>query len=312
MKLLKTFSITFKKAFNPRYFFLLFFLSLVQLSEGQELNSTVNVNFQQVQGSNLQIFKTLETSLIEFLNQTKWTNKVVQPSEKINCLFTIIITSREDNRFTATLQVQSSRPVYGSSYESPLLNIRDESFDFTYNEFEPLLFNRNAFDSNLVSTIVFYAYIILGVDADSFKKFGGEAELKEAENVMLQAQQSGISSWQNVVGRQNRFLLIDNLLSPNLKQYREVMYDYHRLGMDYYASNEERGKTTVEKNLISLEQLFNKTVGNYLLRIFFDAKANEIVNIYSDGYRTRFQGRLVTILKKISPNNSSKWANIEQ
>ncbi len=312
MKLLKTFSITFKKAFNPRYFFLLFFLSLVQLSEGQELNSTVNVNFQQVQGSNLQIFKTLETSLIEFLNQTKWTNKVVQPSEKINCSFTIIITSREDNRFTATLQVQSSRPVYGSSYESPLLNIRDESFDFTYNEFEPLLFNRNAFDSNLVSTIVFYAYIILGVDADSFKKFGGEAELKEAENVMLQAQQSGISSWQNVVGRQNRFLLIDNLLSPNLKQYREVMYDYHRLGMDYYASNEERGKTTVEKNLISLEQLFNKTVGNYLLRIFFDAKANEIVNIYSDGYRTRFQGRLVTILKKISPNNSSKWANIEQ
>ena len=312
MKLLKTFSIIFKKAFNPRYFFLLFFLSLVQLSEGQELNSTVNVNFQQVQGSNLQIFKTLETSLIEFLNQTKWTNKVVQPSEKINCSFTIIITSREDNRFTATLQVQSSRPVYGSSYESPLLNIRDESFDFTYNEFEPLLFNRNAFDSNLVSTIVFYAYIILGVDADSFKKFGGEAELKEAENVMLQAQQSGISSWQNVVGRQNRFLLIDNLLSPNLKQYREVMYDYHRLGMDYYASNEERGKTTVEKNLISLEQLFNKTVGNYLLRIFFDAKANEIVNIYSDGYRTRFQGRLVTILKKISPNNSSKWANIEQ
>ncbi|MAD98110.1 MAG: DUF4835 domain-containing protein [Flavobacteriaceae bacterium] len=312
MKLLKIFSITFKKAFNPKYLFLVFFLSLVQLSVGQELNSTVTVNYQQVQGSNLQIFKTLETSLIEFLNQTKWTNKVVQPSEKINCSFTIIVTSREDNRFTATLQVQSSRPVYGSSYESPLLNIRDESFDFTYNEFEPLLYNRNAFDSNLVSTIVFYAYIILGVDADSFKKFGGEAELKEAENVMLQAQQSGISSWQNVVGKQNRFLLIDNLLSPNLKLYREVMYDYHRLGMDYYTSNEERGKTTVEKNVISLEQLFNKTVGNYLLRIFFDAKANEIVNIYSGGYRTRFQGRLVTILKKISPNNSSKWANIEQ
>ena len=191
------------------------------------------------------------------------------------------------------------------------MNIRDEDFDFTYNEFEPLLYNRNQFDKNLVSTIVFYAYIILGVDADSFQKFGGEAELKEAQNTMLQAQQSGISSWQNVVGKQNRFLLIENLLSSKLKLYRQVMYDYHRSGLDYYATNEERGKTSIERSVISLEGLFNKTVGNYLLRIFFDAKADEIVNIYSGGFKTRFQGRLATILKKISPNNTSKWVNIE-
>lgn len=312
MRSLKTFLISFFKRFkHSRVFLLMLFIAGHQLN-AQELNASVTVNYQQIQGSNLQIFKTLEKSLAEFINQTKWTNRAVKPQEKVNCAFTIIVTSREDNRFTGTLQIQSSRPVYGTTYESPMLNIRDEDFDFTYNEFEPLLYNRNQFDSNLVSTIVFYAYIILGVDADSFKKFGGDDELKEAQNAMLQAQQSGISSWQNVVGNQNRFLLIENLLSSNLVLFREVLYDYHRMGLDYYATNEERGKTTMESSVISLERLFNKTVGNYLLRVFFDAKSDEIVNVYSGGYKTRFQGRLATILKKISPNNSSKWVKIEQ
>lgn len=311
MRLPKIFLLTFFKIVKHSCLLVFFIFLFVSELSAQELNASVNINYQQIQGSNLQIFKTLETSLKEFLNQTKWTDRVVKPEEKVNCAFTMIVTKREDNRFTATLQIQSSRPVYGASYETPMLNIRDEDFDFTYNEFEPLLYNRNQFDKNLVSTFVFYAYIILGVDADSFKRFGGEAELKEAQNVMLQAQQSGISSWQNVVGKQNRFLLIENLLSPKLKLYRQVMYDYHRSGLDYYATNEERGKTSIERSVISLDGLFNKTVGNYLLRIFFDAKADEIVNIYSGGFKTRFQGRLGTILKKISPNNTSKWVNIE-
>ena len=126
------------------------FVLLPFLAKGQELRCNVQVVSQQIQGSNLQIFKTLETSLKEFLNQTKWTDRVVKPEEKVNCAFTMIVTKREDNRFTATLQVQSSRPVYGTSYESPLLNIRDEDFDFTYNEFEPLLYNRNQFDKNFL------------------------------------------------------------------------------------------------------------------------------------------------------------------
>lgn len=298
--------------FKLKFFTFCFVMLYINYATSQELNATVTVNYQQVAGSNVQIFKTLEKQLKEYLNQTKFTTAKVKPEEKINCSFTIIITSRDDNKFSGSLQIQSSRPVFESSYETPLLNIRDESFDFTYNEFEPFLYNKNSFDSNLVSTIVFYAYIIIGFDADSFQKYGGENALKEAENVMLQAQQSGISSWQNVVGKQNRFLLIDNLLSPNLRLFRDVIYDYHRLGMDYFSSNEERAKTSIENSVISLENLFNKTVGNYLIRVFFDAKADEIVNMYSGGFQTRFKGRLVTILNKISPNNTSKWVNIEQ
>ena len=128
---------------------------------------------------------------------------------------------------------------------------------------------------------------------------------------MLQAQQSGITAWQNVVGKQNRFLLIDDLLSPNLKTFRDVIYEYHIKGMDNFAANKDFAKQTIEDSVLKIETLFNKTVGNYLIRVFFDAKADEIVNIYADGPKTRNAARLVTSLRKISPNNSSKWRNLE-
>ena len=277
----------------------------------QEINCLVNVNFDQIAGSNRQVFQTLETAIKEFINQEKWTNRVVQIEERVDCVMNIIITSRDNNTFTASLQVQSSRPVYGSSYSTPLLNLKDNDFTFKYNEFDPLIYNRNSFDSNLISTIVFYVYTILGVDADTFSKYGGETELKEAQNVMLQAQQSGLASWQNVVGKQNRFLLIDNLLAPKLKVFRDALYDYHILGLDNFAANKEYGKQALEDSVLSIENIFNKTVGNYLIRIFFDAKADEIVSIYSDGPRTKNATRLTTILRKISPNNNSKWRDIE-
>ncbi|MDG1399092.1 MAG: DUF4835 family protein [Polaribacter sp.] len=277
----------------------------------QELNCLVNVNYQQISGSNVQVFKTLEKSLTEFINQTKWTNRVVQNEEKVDCAMNIIITERDNNTFNSTIQIQSTRPVYGSSYSSPVLNLKDNDFSFKYNEFDPLFYNKNSFDSNLISTIVFYVYTILGVDADTFSKNGGDYELKEAQNVMLQAQQSGIGSWQNVVGKQNRFLLIDNLLSSKLKIYRNVMYDYHIKGLDNFANNKEFAKQTIEDSVLKMQNLYNKTVGNYLIRLFFDAKADEIVNVYSDGPRTRNAQRLTTALRKISPNNNSKWRNIE-
>lgn len=295
-----------------RKLFFLFTLFLLTTSiNSQELNCLVNINYDQVGGSNRQVFTTLQTALTEFVNQTKWTDRVVQTEEKVDCAMNIIITSRNNNTFTATLQVQSTRPVYGVSYSTPLLNLKDNDFTFKYNEFDPLIYNKNSYDSNLISTIVFYVYTILGVDADSFSKLGGQDELEEAQNVMLQAQQGGLSSWQNVVGKQNRFLLIDNLLSSKLKIYRDVMYDYHIKGLDNFSSNKQFAKQTIEDSAIKMQNIYNKTVGNYLIRVFFDAKADEIVNIYSDGPKTRSTSRLVNSLRRISPNNNSKWKNIE-
>ena len=285
------------------------FLSTITISS-QELNCQVTVNFDQVSGSNRQVFKTLETSITEFVNQKKWTDKTVKSQERINCAINIIITKRDNNTFEGSIQIQSTRPVFGTSYETPILNIRDNDFNFKYNEFDQLIYNPTRFDSNLISTIVFYTYIILGVDADSFALKGGETYLKEAENVTLQAQQSGLAAWSNQVGVQNRFQIIDNLLSPGLSQFRSVIYTYHRIGLDELSGDAKIAKQNLENAIISLDRLYNKVIGNPLFRLFFDAKADEIVNLYSDGPNTRSKQRLIAVLQKISPNNSSKWRKI--
>ena len=277
----------------------------------QELNCLVTVNSDQVAGSNKQVFNTLQQALTEYVNQTKWTNRAVAPEERVNCAMTIIITARNNNNFTATLQVQSTRPVYNSSYASPMLNIKDNEFNFNYNEFDPLIYNKNTFDSNLISIIVFYANIILGVDADTFSRYGGEVELKEAQNVMLQAQQSGLSSWQNIVGERNRYLLIDNLLSPKLTVYRDLLYKYHRTGLDNIVNSKTNAQQNIEDSLITLERIYNKTVENYLIRLFFDANGDEIVSLYSESPQTRNKQRLIQALRKISPNNNSKWRKLD-
>jgi hypothetical protein len=290
---------------------LLFFIFLSSITiSSQELNCQVTVNFDQVSGSNRQVFTTLETAISEFVNQKKWTDKTVKSQERINCAMNIIITKRDNNTFEGSIQIQSTRPVYGTSYETPVLNIRDNDFNFKYNEFDQFIYNPTRFDSNLISTIVFYTYIILGVDADSFALNGGETYLKEAENVTLQAQQSGLAAWSNQVGVQNRFQMIDNLLSPGLNQFRSVIYNYHRKGLDELTGDAKIAKQSLENSIITLDRLFNKVIGNPLLRLFFDAKADEIVNLYSDGPNTRSKQRLIAVLQKISPNNSSKWRKI--
>ena len=290
---------------------LLFFIFLSSITiSSQELNCQVTVNFDQVSGSNRQVFTTLETAISEFVNQKKWTDKTVKSQERINCAMNIIITKRDNNTFEGSIQIQSTRPVYGTSYETPVLNIRDNDFNFKYNEFDQFIYNPTRFDSNLISTIVFYTYIILGVDADSFALNGGETYLKEAENVTLQAQQSGLAAWSNQVGVQNRFQMIDNLLSPGLNQFRSVLYTYHRKGLDELTGDAKIAKQSLENTIITLDRLFNKVIGNPLLRLFFDAKADEIVNLYSDGPNTRSKQRLLAVLQKISPNNSSKWRKI--
>lgn len=291
---------------------LFFILSLFFVSsKAQELNCLVTINSDQIAGSNQQVFGTLQQALNEFLNQTRWTNRTVKTEERVDCAMTIIIASRDNNTFTATLQVQSTRPVYNSSYATPILNLKDNEFNFKYNEFDPLIYNKNQFDSNLISTVVFYAYVILGLDADTFALNGGDAELKEAQNVMLQAQQSGIASWQNVVGKQNRFLLIDNLLSSKLSLYRNILYNYHRNGLDKLVDKKTTAQQSIEDTVVALEGIYNKTVANFLIRLFFDAKADELVNMYSEDTKNKNKQRLIQTVKRISTNNSSKWRKLE-
>ncbi|MDO6743812.1 DUF4835 family protein [Tenacibaculum soleae] len=276
----------------------------------QELNALVVINTDKVQSSNKQVYETLQKSLTEFINDKQWTNKKYKQQEKINCAFTIIVNEQSGNNFKATLQVQSTRPVYNSSYATPVLNINDTNFNFRYNEFDPLNFNPNNYDSKLVSLIAFYAYTIIGVDADTFALKGGTQYLKVAESVMLQAQSNGELGWQNEVGKQNRFALIDNLLSSKFSTLRTIYYNYHRKGFDYFSEDKTKAKETIQNNVIMLDKLYNVGIGNYMIRVFLDAKGDEISSVFSDGKPVKNTQKMLSVLNKIAPTYKSKWKKV--
>lgn len=294
-----------------KFFFIVFLFSIVFSSQSQELNATVIINSDKVQSSNKQVYQTLQKALTEFINDTQWTNRNFKQQERINCAFNIIINEQNGSNFAGTLQVQSTRPVYNSTYATPVLNINDTNFNFRYNEFDPLIYNPTVYDSNLISLITFYVYTILGVDADTFALKGGETYLKQAENIMLLAQSSGESGWQNEIGKQNRFALIDSLLSSKFSALRSVYYAYHRNGFDNLADNKRTAKEAIEKSVVDLDKLHNITVGNYMIRVFLDAKGDEIVSVFSDGTPTRNQAQMLTVLDRVAPTYKGKWKKIK-
>lgn len=288
-----------------------FFLFSIADVFSQELNATVSVNFQQVANGNPQLFKNLETQVKEFLNTTKWTTKEFIDVEKIECNFFINISTYGSNNFEATLQVQSSRPVYNSTLSTPILNINDKNFSFRFIEFENLIYDPNTFNSNLVSVLAFYANLIIGLDQDSFSELGGTEYLQIASNIVNVAQTSGFKGWNQSEGNNNnRNFLISDILSSTFTPFRQALYQYHRLGMDVMADDVKKGKEGVIVGINALAEI-QKTRPNALLtRTFFDAKTDEIVSIFSGGPRVNVVP-LVETLNRISPLNSQKWSKIK-
>lgn len=276
----------------------------------QELKCTITVNSDKIPGSNKQIFTTLENSLNEFVNQTRWTSFNYKPQERIDCNLTLTILEQNGNDFKGHIQIQSSRPVYNSSYLTPVFNFKDDDFSFQYAEFEPLQFNENTFESNLVSVISFYAYTILGFDADTFSLNGGTPNFTKAQNVLVQAQQSGYAGWNQNDGSGTRFTLIDNILSPTYSLFRNALYTYHLNGLDIMNGNMQKAKENIAASIENLKSIFNIRPNAFLLRVFMDSKAAEIVSVFSDGpiYDTR---KLKDDLLKISPINAGKWNEIK-
>lgn len=287
----------------------LFLVLVFSYAHAQELNCKVTVNAQQLPNSNQQVFKTLETSLSEFVNQTQWTSQTLKQNEKINCSMYITISANSSDQFTATIQVQSSRPIYNSTYSSPILNFNDKDFSFKYTEFESLNFNPTAFESNLVSVISFYSYVILGIDADSFVSNSGNAYFETAQNISNNAQQSGYKGWSQADGNQSRYFLINDLLSPTYSEIRQTIYDYHT-GLDGMNQDLKASKEKIKKSLINLGKIYALRPNAYLTRVFFDAKSDEIVSVFSGGPSIAITD-LVDNLNKISPMNSNKWAMIK-
>ena len=287
----------------------LFLVLIFSCAQSQELNCTVTVNAQKLPNANQSVFKTLETALNEFVNRTQWTSQNFKQNEKINCSMYITISSNNSDQFVATIQVQSSRPIHNSSYASPILNFNDKDFSFKYAEFESLNYNPTAFESNLVSVISFYSYVILGMDADSFVAESGNTYLETAQNISNVAQQSGYKGWTQADGNQSRYFLINDLLSPTFREVRQTMYDYHN-GLDIMNQDLKASKEKIKKSLLNLSKLNATRPNAFLTRVFFDAKSDEIVSIFSGGPTISITD-LVDNLNRISPLNSSKWSSIK-
>ena len=221
----------------------------------------------------------------------------------------ISITSYENDVFQGTLQIQSSRPIFNSSYKSPTYNFNDRNFTFNYQEFQNFTFNENQFENNLVSVIAFHIYVILGIDADTFKLNSGTSFFEQAQKILDFSQQKGFKGWGPGDGLQSRYYLIDNILSTTFKEFRNVMYDYHIKGLDIMANETKAGKEAVTKSLMMLDQMNRRRPNSYILRVFFDTKANEILDVFSGGPKIPVTN-LISTLNKIAPNHSDKWRNI--
>ena len=287
---------------------LLFFL--VGLAQAQQLNCRVQVNTDQLAMANIQIFKTLEKAATEFINNTDWTGEAYKQKEKINCSMVIIVSGYDSNQFTASLQVQSTRTVFNSTYDSPVFNFNDKDFNFNYVEFQNLVFNPNAFDSNLMSLLAFYSYMIIAFDADTFSPSGGSQYFATAQDVLTIAQQGGYKGWSQTDGNQNRFFLITDLLSGTFDAYRQTMYQYHREGLDTMSSDQNLSKKSIVASIKVISKLNSVRPNAFLTRVFFDAKSDEIISILSGGPKISLAETIDT-LNRISPLNSSKWSTIK-
>lgn len=279
-------------------------------AQAQELNCTVKVNADKVAGNAMSVFKTLERSLSDFVNKTSWTTQKIKANERINCSMFITINEFAGNQFKASIQVASSRPVFNSTYSTPVFNYNDKDFNFDYTEFQNLNYNPASFDSNLVSVVAFYSMMIIGFDADTFTQDGGVPFYEVAQEIATVAQSSGYPGWSMGDSNQNRYFLVNNVLSNMYSQYRDALYFYHFEGMDLMHKDQKTAKENIIKAITQLSYMEANKPNSFLTRVFFDAKADEIVSIFTGG-PTVDNATLLDKLFAISPMNAAKWTEIK-
>lgn len=289
---------------------LIVFVFFFGFTQAQELNCTVKINAEKVAGTNTQIFKTLEKSLTDFVNKTVWTTQKVKSNERITCSMFITINEFSSNQFKATIQVGASRPVFNSTYSTPIFNYNDKEFNFEYTEFQNLTYNPSSFDSNLVSVISFYSMMIIGLDADTFTLDGGMPYYQVAQEIVNVAQSMGYAGWSQGETNQNRYFLVNNVMSNMYSQFRDAMYQYHFDGLDQMHQDQKLAKEKIISAITQLSFMELAKPNSFLTRVFFDAKADEIVSIFTGG-PTVDNAVLVDKLYTISPMNSSKWSEIK-
>lgn len=281
------------------------------LARAQELNCQVQLDYSQVQGTNTSVFSTLENAISEYINTRKWTNAQIAPNEKIDCRMFFTIKSYEDMRMTGELQVQSSRPVYNSTYTTTLLNFKDTKVEFEYSEGQPLIFSENSMESNLTAIINFYVYLILGLDFDSFSDRGGNIFYDQAKNVVQMAQSSNESGWKAFDDNKNRSAVLNAYTEPSTIQFRDLIYQYHRNGLDEMSISPDKGRAAITASLETLGKIAQVAPMSVTLSMFKDAKLDELVNVYTKGTQDE-RKRVYELLYSIYPTETTRLEMIKK
>jgi len=301
---------------NSVYKYILCFFAVVVLPfivNAQELRCNVSVTHSKIQGTNTQVFETLRDAIREFMNESSWTNHVYDEEERIECNLLLNITTQEGDQFRGTLQIQSRRPVFNSSYSTVMLNYVDENIVFTYQEFDPIEFNETAHTTNLSSLLAFYAYVIIGMDYDSFGPKGGEPFFQMAERIVNNAQSAPEPGWKSFESnkKDNRYWLIDNILDNAYGPVREFMYDYHRQGLDKMFEKTPQARADIANYLKNLQDLNRRKPDPFMhyLSVVMLAKEKEFINIFIEGTADE-KSRVYRILSEINPAKSNEYERI--
>lgn len=285
---------------------------LVSASAGaQELNCQVEVNSQKIEGSSKSVFQTLQEAMTEYMNETRFSNATFSNNEKIDCRLYLTVSEYTDDRITGDLQVQLSRPVYNSTYTTTLFNFKDNRISFEYREGEPLVFNNTTIDNNLTAILNYYAYLFLALDFDSFSPKGGEPFYERAASVVQAAQSLGEIGWKAFEDPKNRSGVLTSFTQPSTSAWRQMLYDYHRKGLDEMVTSPDKGRASITQSLSAIEAIYKADPMSAALSIFRDSKLDELVNVYSKAPQTERE-MVYKLLQPIYPAENERLDKIRK
>ena len=288
-------------------FFLCFVFAIIS-SYAQEMDIRIQISHSKLQGtSNQKLFQSMQQAVYEFVNNTDWTNNVFDKDERIECNFYITLNEQiSTDEFKGSLQIQASRPVYGASYMSPIINFVDNDFHFRFVEFDQLEFNINSHSSNLTSLLAYWIYIVIGFDYDSFGNQSGTEYFQKAEQIVQNAQNAPERGWKAYENLKNRYWLVENLLNDQYSPIRDFMYIYHRQGMDKMVDKPSDARMQIEEALDNLKAVHRRKPGSLLMTIITTAKGDEIADVFKEGFPDE-RTRVYNIMKEVDPANTSKY-----
>ncbi|MGB4204284.1 MAG: DUF4835 family protein [Bacteroidales bacterium] len=293
-----------------RYIISIFLIFIATSVFGQELMISISINSRQLEGTDQRIFQTLQTAMGEFMNKKTWTNLKYKSQERIEGTMMITLTERvASDEYKGRINIILRRPVYKTNYNSVVLNWIDRDFQFKYIENQPLEFVEGTHTSNLTSTLAFYAYLFLGLDGDTFAKFGGTPYFEKANAIISAAQSAPEKGWKSFESQRNRYWLMENIMNGSYSAIREALYVYHRRGLDVMSDNLEMGRLAIMESLELLQRAQRSRPGLFLLQLIMEAKKEELVNVFSQASQMD-KPKAVNILKELDPSQASTYDKI--